>query len=1234
MKIDQKIMLAAGALVSLVLLVQGAVSQINIRKELKSAAVRHLTGELKTRIQLLNDLLRETEQDLSAMQAHKAFEDYFTSKALDDSDGMLDSEFELESFFIRIIRAKPQYTRIQLLTAAGEPVLQIAGDRRIERFDRNNLAEKLEQFSQKLADTPKERLASFSVIHDILQDEKAGWMLLTVGALIFNKNIEGFLWVKQPIDSYIEQIFSGLSTDGISYTISSKDGIPVAHSMNVSPETLTGLLKGELSGWVIASEAIPDTALKVTLGIEKAKAFEVMNNLLLIGIGIWVSAVLVSMLLLGIIARNISRPIKSLVDWAARLSKGDLTIENIKISNDEIGKLNAAYREVVNSFKEVASVCEDISNGDLSRSLDIKSDKDVLGKSVNRMISTLRKVTAENEKVNWLKTGQAELNNRMRGEQDIATLSQNIISYLAAYLDAQIGAIYVADENKLLKLTGTYAYKKQKNFYNEYRFGEGLAGQAALEKEIILTTNVPDGYINIHSGLGKAAPHNIVVVPLLYEGKVKGVLELGSFHEITDVRLDLLRQVSENIAISLNSAQSRLRMKELLKETQSQAEELETRQEELRQTNEELEEQTHTLEKQQDDLKKKNTELEKAREVIEQKARELETSNKYKSQFLANMSHELRTPLNSLLLLSKLLMENKDGNLTDKQVDFAKTIHIAGSDLLDLINDILDLSKIEAGKMELNPDNLEIDDFLSYIERNFRHMAQEKRVSLKIDRADGLPAYIRTDRQKLEQIIKNLLSNALKFTSQGGIIINIRRPGADVDLSNSGLDISNAVAIAVSDTGIGIPEDKQKLIFEAFKQVDGTTSRQYGGTGLGLSISRELAKFLGGEIRLQSIEGKGSTFTLYLPERLGKADKEEARIVVSLGGKDTGVHKNDMHINDRSVSKDISFDKPFELEDIRDDRRNISPGDKTILIIEDDPTFAKILYNLALENGFKGLIAGDGEAGLHLADYYRPGAVILDICLPRMDGWTVMERLRDNPGTCHIPVHFMSVCDKSPEAMQMGAIGYLTKPVSMEKLNKAFRKIRKTISGTMKDLLIAEDDDVEADLPEDKQKMPRMVCDKEDVFKDKKILLTDDDMRSAFALSNLLEERGMKVLIGKNGREALECLDKNPDISLVLMDIMMSEMDGYEAMREIRKQEWFRKLPVIALTAKAMRGDREKCIDAGASDYLAKPVDVDKLLSFLRVWMQRQDFKKTIFYQAIGKEVIPLPDNGVNNERR
>jgi len=895
----------------------------------------------------------------------------------------------------------------------------------------------------------------------------------------------------------------------------------------------------------------------------------------------------------------------------------------------------------------------------------------------------------------------------MQGEQDIETLSKNTISYLAKYLNAQVGAFYVADDKEnVLRLFGGYAYQKRKNLSSEFKFGEGLVGQAALEKESIALNNCPDDYIRINSGLGDAVPRNIVVFPCLHNDIVKGVVELGSFQKFSDLDLAFLDQVSGSIAVAVNSAQFRNQMAALIEQTQNQAEELQAQQEELRQTNEELEEQTQLLEEQKEDIQKKNVELQKAQKLVEEKARYLELISKYKSEFLANMSHELRTPLNSILLLSKILSDNKDANLTEKQVEFAGTVHSSGSDLLALINDILDLSKVEAGKIKMSLSELNLDDFKERMERYFGHLAEEKGVNFRIQLEEGLPVHIRTDPQRLEQIVKNILSNAFKFTFQGGVTLNICRPDEHVDLSKSGLRPEKAIAFSVSDTGIGIVQEKQKLIFEAFQQIDGTTSRKYGGTGLGLSISRELAKLLGGEIHLESEEGKGSTFTLYLPETTAEGQQvKEIETPVTT-------------VVSAAEPADVQAAKPAAppegLEGIKDDRKNIQAEDKSILIIEDDPKFAKILRDLSREKGFKALVAGDGETGLHFADYYKPSAVILDIGLPGMAGWAVMSRLKDNPETRHVPVHFISVFDKKLDAMKMGAIGFLTKPVTMEMLEQGFEKIERMISKPVKNLFVVEDDEirrkaiveligtgdvlftavstgedaydqvrsgkfdcmildidlsdmsgveliskirnnedlldlpiivytgreltkqeeitlheyaektiikraksterlldettlflhrVEANLPEEKRRMLRMIHDKESILKDRKILLMDDDMRNVFALTNILEEKGMKILVGKNGRQGLERLNKNPEVDLVLMDIMMPEMDGYEAMREIRKQERFGKLPIIALTAKAMKGDRVKCIEAGANDYLAKPVDPEKLLSMLRVWL-------------------------------
>lgn len=1073
------------------------------------------------------------------------------------------------------------------------------------------------------------------------------------------------------------------------------------------------------------------------------------------------------------ISNALSRPIKQLSGWAKRVALGDLTLEDIKVPNDEIGEMNDSFRYVVDSFQKITDISKAIAIGDFSKSIEIKSENDMLGKAVNlmgenlravvrqadtvargdystsivthsdrdelglaliNMTRTLRDETAKNEeameeaqklighlnnlptpilavdkhykiayinpsgaaipslspeecigrhcydlfmnphcrtakcriaqamrndrvetaetiidpegmsipvrytgapvkdangdivggleyivditdtkkaiediqKRDWLSTGETGLSDRMRGEQNIANLAHNIIGYLTGYLNAQIGAIYLADENNILKLMGSYAYTKRKNFSDQFKFGEGIAGQAAIEKKNILIANVPDDYIIIASGLGEAVPRNILVVPFLFDGNVKGVLELGSFNELTDLQMEFLDRVAENIGIAFHTAEAAFRNKELLEETTAQAEELQTQQEELRAINEDLEEQTKTLkaseeelqaqqeelrvaneelhehsqslEKQGKELKRKNIELGKAQTLIEQKARDLEISGKYKSEFLANMSHELRTPLNSILILSKLLLENKESNLKEKQVEFASTINSSGNDLLNLVNDVLDLSKVEAGRIEIIKEDMRLGDFSTGMEESFRHVAKEKGLGFKIELADGLPDHILTDRQRVEQIVNNLLSNAFKFAEEGKVTLGIQRPEEDTDLSYSGLDPARSIAIAVSDTGTGITEDQQKIIFEAFQQADGTTSRKFGGTGLGLSISRELAKLLGGEIRLKSIEGQGSTFTLYLPEVPGEAKEEEQKPVEA----------------DRKVEMKeklpVPGDKAPELSAVRDDRRDIRPGDKSVLVIEDDPVFAKVLLNLAHEKGLKCLIAGDGETGLHFADYHNPAGIILDIELPGIDGLAVMARLRENPITSHIPVHIISSSDKTSKAMNMGAIDYLTKPVGMEKLKEVFQKIE----------CIMEENG-------NKQREFSLVHDKESALRGRNILVIDDDMRNVFALTSVLEEKGMNVLAGKNGKEGMKHLEENSDIDLVIMDIMMPEMDGYVAMREIRDSNSIsiRDVPIIALTAKAMRGDRSKCIEAGANDYLAKPVDNEKLLSLIRVWMSK-----------------------------
>ena len=1053
----------------------------------------------------------------------------------------------------------------------------------------------------------------------------------------------------------------------------------------------------------------------------------------------------------SIFIRSITRPLHKIVSAANQLANGNVDIEINIDQNDEIGELAKTTSVLVETTKQLSRAADAIGQGDYQVDINVRSEVDILGKSIVRMKENLLKMSTENEHDNWLKTGQAELSDKMRGDQNITEVAQNVITYLAQYINAQVGAIYLYGEDDKLRLTGTYAYKKRKNISNEYTLGEGLIGQCALEKKSIVITDVPEDYIRINSGVGERIPLNIMVTPLIYDGGLHGVIELGAFHEFSDLEMNFLEQATENIAIAFQSAVSRFKVKELLEETQNQAAELQAQQEELRVTNEELEEQTQNLMKSEEDLKSqqeelkksnqvleeqtaalkerqaeienKNTELEEARSEIEKKAEELEISSKYKSEFLANMSHELRTPLNSIQILSKLLMENKDKNLTEKQANFARTINSSGSDLLGLINEILDLSKIEAGKMNLNLEDMSLSYLPGYLQQNFEHLTSEKGLYLKVEMQDDLPKQIRSDRQRVEQVLKNLLSNAIKFTENGGISVKIGRPAADLDLKRSGLSHDGSICVSVIDTGIGIPEDKKQLIFHAFQQADGTTSRKFGGTGLGLSISLQLAKLMGGEIQVESKVGEGSIFRLLLPDTCIPAG--QSALVSQSEEEDAVKEKPSDATTETMTQKKLPAEKKKQdtktplnqINEIRDDRLGISAADRSILIIEDDPTFAKILFDFTREKGYKCLVAEDGEAGLQLANQYKPSAILLDVGLPRIDGWTVMERLKDNADTRHIPVYFISGQDKQMTAMNMGAIGYAVKPVSPEGLNEAFAKIDKIISKDIKKLLVVEDDQVmresiieligngdvaitasdngeEAfdllrtndfdcmvldlglndisgfDLIEkiktEKKiartpiiiytgkelskkeeirlrkhaesiivkgaKSPERLLDEvslflhrveknsphqeheriilaqnknENGYKNKKILLVDDDIRNIFALSSVLEEKEMEIVVAENGREALSILDENCDINLVLMDIMMPEMDGFEAMQKIRERQKFAKLPIIALTAKAMKGDRQKCITAGANDYLSKPVDVDKLLSLLQVWLQK-----------------------------
>lgn len=914
-------------------------------------------------------------------------------------------------------------------------------------------------------------------------------------------------------------------------------------------------------------------------------------------------------------------------------------------------------------------------------------------------IRAINRAEKETANKNWLLSGNAELNDQTQGEKEVEDLTRDIIAQLATYLKASVGTIYIKHEDQLVFAAG-YAYEPKD--MPPLKFGQSLVGQAALEKKPIVLNQVPDDYIKINSGLGNSKPKHLLVYPFIFSGHVKGVIELGSVHEFSPLDLQFLNLVSENIGIAVNSSQSRTLLKELLEETQVQSEELQSQQEELRQVNEELEEQAQNLKQQQEELQMtneeleeqtqmleiKNKEVEASRKDIEEKTKQLELSSKYKSEFLANMSHELRTPLNSLLILSKDLADNKKKNLNEDQVESAEIIHKSGQDLLVLINEVLDLSKIEAGKMSVNVERVVLKNMVDQLLLDFKHMAFEKRIKLNTRFGNQIPESIRTDSQRLNQVLKNLLSNAIKFTEKGEVSIHINRKDDD------------HISISVVDTGIGIPEDKQLLIFEAFQQADGGTSRKYGGTGLGLSISRELARLLGAEITLKSIVNQGSEFTIILPLEIVSETEPQKRIIT----------REPVLLQTSSTHNSEYLNYPA----LDDDRNTMSKEDKVVLIIEDDLKFAAILLKQTHEKGFKGLSAATGEDGLELAKKYKPVAIILDIDLPGINGHQVLAELKADPTVRHIPVHIISVNERSLKPIKEGAVEYLMKPVGKKELEDAFSRMQDFINRKMKNLLIIEDDansrramckligngDVKcfeagtakealtmykdthfdcivldiglpdmngfeliyqfenikdrsippiiiytgkdlskeeneelqkyaesiiikgvkseerlldetalflhrtiSNLPDAKKEIIHHLYDKEAIFSGKKILMVDDDMRNIFALSKILKEKGMNVIKADNGLVALEMLKQNPDTAMILMDIMMPEMDGYEAMREIRKDGKNKSLPIIALTAKAMMDDKQKCIDAGANDYIPKPVDVERLLSLMRVWL-------------------------------
>ncbi len=964
----------------------------------------------------------------------------------------------------------------------------------------------------------------------------------------------------------------------------------------------------------------------------------------------------------------------------------------------------------------------DLAAGNLTVEIPFLNGKSELT-DMARAVQVFKESAGKLESQRWLKTSLSQMATLLQSATSTLDLFQQTIDALVPQLGGGAGVFYLWNETEeQLELLASYGLKKRRHLASTFKLGEGLVGQCALERKAIILTEVPDDYARIVSGIGEAPPRTVLVAPVVSKDKVLAVIEIGSFQSFTIRQQALIDELLPIIALNLEILERNNRTHILLQQTQQQAEELRASEEELRSqseqlriandelllktdklqqqaeelraSEEELRAQREQLQASNDDLEEKSRGLEEQAKLLEQaraesdkRALERDTASRYKSEFLANMSHELRTPLNSLLILARSLRDNEEGNLTDDQVESAEVIHDSGTSLLRLINDILDLSKVEAGKMEIAATDIDLEQFTASLLQRFRLLAETKGLSLSVTTTPGLPKLMHSDLGKLDQIINNLVGNSIKFTETGSVNVCIKRPEATEAFAG----ISDAIAIEVTDTGIGIPADKLESVFRAFEQVDGSTSRAYGGTGLGLTISRRLAQLLGGDIGVASAEGQGSVFTLILP----LASERTSR-------KPTVAPAQPMA--EPTIQAPAVFTTQKKVDD---DRDSIMPKDETILVIEDDEAFAKIVRDISRKRGFKCLVAEDGRVGLELAKRYRPTGIVLDVGLPQMDGWTVMEQLKQQPETRHIPVHFMSATDSGQRGLEMGAVGYFTKPVSKEQIESAFERIRHFSTSSNRRVLLVDDDQgtrkavtvllenanveiiaektgegalarlesgeqfdcmildlglpginglnlleectrkhllmppvivysgrdlseqemleireytdsivikgarsperlldevtlflhsVHSSLPASQQHMLRMQHHKEEGLAERTVLIVDDDMRNTFALSKVLRSKGLNVLMAQDGLKALSQLNENPEINLVLMDIMMPGMDGYEAIREIRKQDRFKSLPIIALTAKAMLGDREKCLAVGANDYLSKPVDIDDLM--------------------------------------
>jgi signal transduction histidine kinase/CheY-like chemotaxis protein/HAMP domain-containing protein len=974
---------------------------------------------------------------------------------------------------------------------------------------------------------------------------------------------------------------------------------------------------------------------------------------------------------------------------------------------DLTGNVNLLAANLTSQVRAIAEVATAVTRGDLTRSIEVEASGEVaeLKNNINTMISNLRETIERNREQDWLKTNLARFAGMFQGQRELSTVGQMLLSELSPLVGAHRGTMYHlggTEENRQLRLLSSYA--RTGPSIETIGLGEGLIGQCAVEKKRILLDDVPPQFIGISSSLGEAPRVSVVVLPVLFEGETKAVIELATLHRFTEVNLGFLDQLTVSIGAVFHTIEATMRTEGLLEQSQRLTGQLQSRQNELQQTNEELASKAKLLAEQNAEVERKNAQVEQARFALEEKAAELALTSKYKSEFLANMSHELRTPLNSIIILSQQLAENPSGRLSEKQVEFCRNINSSGSDLLHLINDILDLSKIESGTVTLEIEEIPFNRLRNNIERTFLHVAEAKNLPFRVEFADGLPHSIESDPKRLQQILKNLLSNALKFTARGhvGLRVNVVTEGWSVDhpvLSKA----QHVVAFTVEDTGTGIAAEKQKLIFEAFQQADAGTSRKYGGTGLGLAISRELALLLSGEIKLNSVPGQGSIFTLYLP--LHYSVVEGARIQLL-----------DASATSLTRARNVTVLSTFREEHIADDRDNVASGELVLLIIENDPNYARILLALARDKGLKGIVASNGATGISLARSYNPTAISLDILLPDIHGWAVLRQLKLDPTTRHIPIQVITVVEERQHGLGHGAFAYYVKEPTTDGLKTVLDRLKDFSAPRTKRLLIVEDSEIErqsilelldyndietvtvatggeaidalthsafdcmvldlrlpdmtgfallerlhaepalatlpvvvftgkeltaaeqtqlrsmaksvvlkdaqsperlldetglflhrviADLPKEKQAMLERIHGSSEILRGRKVLVADDDARNIFALASLLENQEMEVITATSGRMAIDLIARTPDLSIVLMDIMMPDMDGYETIRKIREDPRFRTLPILALTAKAMKGDREKCLDAGASDYISKPVDTDQLLSLMRVWLFR-----------------------------